>query len=61
MSTHYLHGSRDGAIGAELLGEVTGYLTAPGSTFDLIDGVGHIRHLERPEVIGSKILAWLGS
>jgi pimeloyl-ACP methyl ester carboxylesterase len=60
VPTYYLHGSQDGAIGAELLGEVTSHLSAPGSAFELVDGVGHFLHLERPEVIGSKIVAWLG-
>ncbi len=60
VPTYYLHGSEEGAIGAELLGEVTSHLTAPGSAFELFDGVGHFLHLERPGVIGSKIVAWLG-
>ncbi|TPG31781.1 alpha/beta hydrolase [Mycobacterium hodleri] len=59
VPTYYLHGSRDGAIGAELLGDVISFLSTPGSVFELVDGVGHFLHLERPEVIGSKIVAWL--
>jgi pimeloyl-ACP methyl ester carboxylesterase len=61
VPTYYLHGSRDGAIGAELLGDVTNHLTAPGSAFELVDGVGHFLHLERPEVLGSKIVTWLAN
>jgi pimeloyl-ACP methyl ester carboxylesterase len=59
VPTYYLHGSQDGAIGADLLGDVADHLTAPGSVFELVDGVGHFLHLERPGVIGSKIVAWL--
>ncbi len=59
VPTYYLHGSDDGAIGAELLGDVTTYLPAPGSAFELVDGVGHFLHLERPDVLATKILSWL--
>lgn len=61
VPTYYLHGSDDGAIGAELLVDVPTYLPAPGSAFELVDGVGHFLHLERPDVLGSKIIAWLAS
>jgi pimeloyl-ACP methyl ester carboxylesterase len=50
-------------MGAELLddlmADVTTYLPAAGSAFELVDGIGHFLHLERPEVVGSKILGWL--
>jgi pimeloyl-ACP methyl ester carboxylesterase len=63
IPTLYLHGSSDGAMGAELLddlsADVSTYLPASGSAFELVDGVGHFLHLERPEIIGSKILGWL--
>lgn len=49
----------DGAIGAELLGDVATYLPAPGSVFELVDGVGHFLHLERPDVLAAKIIGWL--
>jgi pimeloyl-ACP methyl ester carboxylesterase len=61
VPTYYLHGSQDGAIGAELLGAVDDYLTTPGSSFELVDGVGHFLHLERPEVLGAKIVGWLAN
>lgn len=60
VPTYYLHGSADGAIGAELLAGVTDHLPAPGSTFELVDGVGHFLHLEQPELLAAKILDWLG-
>jgi pimeloyl-ACP methyl ester carboxylesterase len=63
VPTLYLHGSSDGAMGAELLDglalDIATYLPAPGSRFELVDGVGHFLHLERPEVIGAKILDFL--
>jgi pimeloyl-ACP methyl ester carboxylesterase len=63
IPTLYLHGSGDGAMGAELLdnlaADVSTYLPAPGSAFELVDGVGHFLHLERPDVIGAKIVGWL--
>lgn len=61
VPTLYLHGNNDGAIGADLLGEVTKHLPASGSAFRLIDGVGHFLHLERPEIIATEILGWLAS
>ena len=44
-----------------MLGDV-GLTTCPlpGSTFEIIDGVGHFLHLEQPEVIAARILDWLG-
>lgn len=60
VPTYYLHGADDGAIGAELVGGVGDHLSAAGSTFEIIDGVGHFLHLEQPDSIGDKILRWLG-
>ena len=59
VPTLYLHGVRDGAIGAELLGDVTDHLPAPGSAFELMDDVGHFLHLEQPEALWAKISGWL--
>jgi pimeloyl-ACP methyl ester carboxylesterase len=63
IPVYYLHGSNDGAIGAELLEEFATnpevYLPAAGSAFELVDGVGHFLHLERPEILAAKILSWL--
>lgn len=59
VPTYYLHGADDGAIGAELLGDVTTHLPAPGSIFELLDGVGHFLHLERPQIVAAKVIDWL--
>jgi pimeloyl-ACP methyl ester carboxylesterase len=61
VPTLYLHGALDGAIGAELLGDVSPHLPAPGSAFELLDGVGHFLHLERPDMLWAKISGWLDS
>mgnify|MGYP000852462723 FL=1 len=60
VPTLYLHGATDGAIGAELLGDVETYLPAAGSAFRLVDGVGHFLHLEKPEEVAGLIRDWLG-
>lgn len=59
IPTLYLHGANDGALGAELLGDVTDHLPADGSSFELVDGVGHFLHLERPDVLWDRIFRWL--
>lgn len=59
IPTLYLHGADDGALGAELLGEVTEHLPAPGSAFELIPGVGHFLHLEQPELLWDRVSHWL--
>ena len=59
VPTLYLHGADDGAIGAELLEDVAAHLPAPGSSFQLLDGVGHFLHLEQPEIVGGEIANWL--
>jgi len=59
VPTLYLHGVRDGAIGAELLGDLTPHLPAGGSLAEIVDGVGHFLHLEKPELIAAKIADWL--
>ena len=59
VPTLYLHGARDGAIGADLLGDVTEHLPVPGSAFELMDDVGHFLHLEQPEALWAKISGWL--
>lgn len=59
VPTLYLHGADDGAIGADLLGDLAQHLPAAGSAFEIIDGVGHFLHLEQPALIAAKICTWL--
>ena len=59
VPTLYLHGADDGAIGADLLGDLSPHFPADGSAFEIVDGVGHFLHLEKPELIAAKINDWL--
>lgn len=59
VPTLYLHGADDGALGAELLGDVTEHLPVEGSGFELVEGVGHFLHLEAPDMLWDKISRWL--
>lgn len=59
VPTLYLHGVDDGAVGAEQLGDTAAHLPAAGSSFRLLDGVGHFLHLERPDVVHAVISEWL--
>jgi pimeloyl-ACP methyl ester carboxylesterase len=61
VPTLYLHGAADGAIGAELLADLGQYFPAAGSAAEIVDGVGHFLHLEKPELVAAKIVDWLGS
>jgi pimeloyl-ACP methyl ester carboxylesterase len=61
VPTLYLHGADDGAIGADLLGDLAAFLPAVGSAFEIIDGVGHFLHLEHPEFVAARIAGWLES
>ena len=59
LPTLFLHGANDGAIGVELLTEVDRYLPGAGSSFEIVNEVGHFLHLEAPDIIWRKIKAWL--
>ncbi|HEY2641824.1 MAG TPA: alpha/beta hydrolase [Streptosporangiaceae bacterium] len=54
----YLHGARDGCLGAELAGPAAAFLP-PGSRHELIEEAGHFLHLERPDLVNELILGWL--
>ena len=56
--TLYLHGSQDGCISAELI-RGAGEFLSPGSRLEIIDGVGHFLHTERPVEVNARILAWV--
>jgi pimeloyl-ACP methyl ester carboxylesterase len=61
VPTLYLHGADDGAIGAELLGDLAPYFPAVGSAFEIVDGAGHFLHLEQPDLVDARIADWLES
>ncbi|WP_327090651.1 alpha/beta hydrolase [Nonomuraea sp. NBC_01738] len=52
----YLHGGRDGCIGADLVRDVE---LPEGSHAEIIEDAGHFLHLERPDVVNARILDWL--
>jgi len=56
--TLYLHGARDGCIGAELARGAE-HLLAPSSQMAVIDDAGHFLHLERPGEVNDHILTWI--
>jgi pimeloyl-ACP methyl ester carboxylesterase len=56
--TLYLHGANDGALGADLVGSAADLLN-DRSEVQVIDGVGHFLHLERPAEVNARIVDWL--
>jgi pimeloyl-ACP methyl ester carboxylesterase len=56
--TLYLHGTADGAFGAEGVGNTRAELS-DDSRVEIIDGVGHFLHLEKPAEVNRMILEWL--
>ncbi len=61
VPTLYLHGADDGAIGAGLLIDLDQYFPAEGSAAEILVGVGHFLHLEKPELVAARIVAWLNN
>jgi len=58
--TMYLHGTRDGAMGIDSIGDV-GSVLSEGSEHWIVEGAGHFLHLEQPEVIGRHVIRFLGA
>jgi pimeloyl-ACP methyl ester carboxylesterase len=56
--TLYLHGTTDGALGVDRVSEAASGLSAE-SRVDIVEGVGHFLHLERPDDINRRILDWV--
>ncbi|MDQ1706074.1 MAG: hypothetical protein QOF18_2440 [Frankiaceae bacterium] len=56
--TLYLHGAADGAFGVEGTDGTEAEL-ATGSRVEILDGVGHFLHLERPAEVNRLIVDWL--
>ncbi len=58
--TLYLHGDQDGCMGVDLARSAADFL-GPGSDAVIIEGAGHFLHLEKPEEVGRRIIAFLSS
>lgn len=52
-----LHGTRDGCVGAELLGGMEAFFPN-GLEVELVKGAGHFLHLERPHVVNGRIVSF---
>lgn len=58
VPTIYLHGEMDGCFEASSIGDPLQHM-APGSEFDIVPGVGHFLHLERPFEVNQLIEQFL--
>ena len=56
--TLYLHGRRDGCIGVAAAEAARGLLS-PGSDVVIIEDAGHFLHLEQPDAVNERIVAFL--
>lgn len=56
--TLYLHGRDDGCIGVEVAESARAMVT-PNVTIEVLDGCGHFLQLERPDVVGRRVLEFL--
>jgi pimeloyl-ACP methyl ester carboxylesterase len=58
--TLYLHGRNDGCFSIEVIGDPTSVL-AEGSEVGVIENAGHFLHLEQPDEVRDRVLAFLGA
>ncbi len=58
--TLYLHGRDDGCMLLSSMGSPLDFM-AEGSAVEVVDGVGHFLHLERPDVVNGHIMRFLAS
>jgi pimeloyl-ACP methyl ester carboxylesterase len=56
--TLYLHGADDGAFLAARVHEAAKHLS-DDSRVEVLPGVGHFLHLERPGDVNARVLEWL--
>jgi len=58
--TMYLHGTDDGAMGLDAIGDV-GAVLSDGSELVVVEQAGHFLHLEQPDVVGEHVTRFLGA
>lgn len=58
--TLHLHGAADGCVAAELASGQEKFFTAE-LVSEVVPGVGHFLHLERPDVVGARLVDWMGA
>jgi pimeloyl-ACP methyl ester carboxylesterase len=61
--TLYVHGSRDGCIGPDVIEgvvEAGRAQVAPAVHIEVVEGAGHFAHLERPAEVNRRIVEFLG-
>lgn len=57
----HLHGRDDGCVGADVAERAIGLLPHPKSRVEVLEGVGHFLHLEDPDGVGERIVAFLSA
>lgn len=55
----YLQGRNDGCIGAEVA-EAAAAMAPPNVMIEVIDDAGHFLHIERPAIVNTRIIEFLG-
>jgi len=58
VPTLYLHGTRDGCIGAEVLEGMEAFFPA-GLQTEIVPGAGHFLHLDAPEEVQRRVVDFL--